>query len=277
MSKVASIKKQDEKFVVTEINEFESIQFIDEMRRIMNVDYLIIVDSSVSIGDIYDPETEDFINSDNKIVFNSMNDTKRIAKLENILNEKNKKIDITKLPRDEQYEIIIKNIKADCERVILAGFDAVYPMSLTNDESYDINTVEKRHYSLSINKQKDLEKNIEFIRKTPIENRNVVLYRDDSLSMLEEYTVDDFSLLYRFLSGMITACKIKSDGLEQLTTELYNSGDNFSKIDWNTMLPDRFKNKIIEQINFITRSDRGSFYYNHISKIDYENNVIIFN
>ncbi len=289
MNKVASINKQNNKFIVTAIDEFESINYIDDMKTIMKVDYLIVVDDKVQIGDTYDPETENFINPEGNIVFCSMTDTKRIENLERKLNEEinknnksdNKTPDINNLSREEQYHYVIQQIKSDCERVILAGFDAFYPMDVKatpeerNSPEFWTNRP-KRHYSLSLTKQEDLKETLAFIRMQNKEDRTTVLWRDDSLVMKEEYTVDSFVLLYNFLTGMITACKCKSDGLEQLVTNLYNAGENFLKVNWNTKLPEDIKNTVCNQINTITKSMKGENYLSHVSKIHYKDNTIEF-
>lgn len=286
MNIVASIIKKDDKFIVKAIDEFESLNYIDDMRVIMKVDYLIVVDDKVHVGDTYDPETDNFINPEGIIVFNSMTDTKRIELIERKLNEPEpvEEFDINKLSRDEQYEYIIKQIKADCERVILTGFNCYCPIK--PPASVDINNEEEMakfkasrkllHYSLSLNKQKDLENTIMHIRRTKESDRDVVFWRDDSRVMLEKYSVEEFIALYNFLTGMITTCKIRSDGLEQYVTDKYNAGEDFIDINWNTKLPDDIISSMSEQINVLTRSRKAEYYLNHMSTINYKKGIIEF-
>lgn len=292
MNRIAVIIKHEAtedseaKCEVKDIVEFESLGYISEMKVIMDCYDLIPVNDEVQIGDMFDEKTRDFLNKDGQIVFSAMTDLQRIEKLEHQLEEARNELrearengitsnkDLSKMTRDEQYDYIINQIKSDCNKVITNGFDAYYPIASDIPDPVPEgywDTKERRHYSLSTFKQQDLR---DRLLNAMRQKDETVLWRDDSLTNLEEYLVKDFVVLANRLLAMIDACKVKSDFLEQLVKSKYDAGEVFTNVNWNTKLPNDLRDQAIMQINKLTRMERGRYLLRNIPTINYSDGTI---
>ena len=100
------------------------------------------------------------------------------------------------------------------------------------------------HYSLTERRQADMNAQMQLIR----EGQTEVLWRDEGRVMQEIYSAEEFTLLHTAAQIFILQCRLHSDGLEEVVSDL-NNHDKIRSVKWGAKLPAKIQKTVEKQLD----------------------------